>query len=75
MMKFNYPVMICALGAIANFSLAIALRNFKVPTRPPASRAGLTIEQRQRKITIGRWLLVAGGCVMVAGALLLLRLS
>jgi hypothetical protein len=75
MMKFSYPVMICALAAIANFSIAVALRNFKVPAHPPASRAGLTVEQRQHKITIARRLLVTGGGVMIVGAALLLRLG
>lgn len=74
-MKSSYPEIVCTLGAITNFYMAIALRNFKVPARPPASRAGFTIEQRQRKITIGRWLLVTVGCVMIAGAILLLFLQ
>jgi hypothetical protein len=70
-MAISLPVIVCLLGAVPFFSLAIKLRNFKVPAEAPASRVGLSIEERQRKITIAMWLAFSCGCGMFGGAILL----
>jgi hypothetical protein len=74
-MKITFPIAVCLIGAAADFVLWAKLRHFRVAEKPPASRAGLSIEERQRKITIGRRILFASGCLMLAGAVFLAWLA
>ena len=60
------PIQTYILGAIGSFAAAIWLWRFKVPVNPPASRAHLTVEQRQKRIKIASGLCVLGGCLMLA---------
>src|SRR5258707_7391435 len=48
-MIIRFPVVVCLAGAVANFALWVRLGNFRVREKPPASRAGLSVEERQRK--------------------------
>ncbi len=68
-MKIGFPLVVCLIGAIANFALGAKLRHFRVREKPPASRAGLSLEERQRKITIARRIVIATAWFMLAGAL------
>jgi hypothetical protein len=70
-MTISFPVLVSFICSIASFWLAIKLRHFKVPEKAPVSQAKLSIEERQRKITIGRRLLFVGNIVMQAAAFLL----
>ena len=70
-MRNGFPIIVCVIGAIANSALWVKLRNFKVREKPPASRAHLSIEERQRKITIARGIVFGSAWFMLAGALLL----
>jgi hypothetical protein len=70
-MVISFPVVVCLAGAVVDLALWVMLGNFKVREKPPASRAGLSIEERQRKITIGRWIVFASGWVLLGGAFLL----
>ncbi len=74
-MKVGFPVAVCIVGAAVDFVVWVRLRNFKVRQKPPASRAGLSIEGRQRKVTIGRWIIFASGWFFLAGAVFLLWLG
>jgi hypothetical protein len=67
----SFPIFVCLAGAVVDFALWVKLGNFKVREKPPVSRAGLTIEERQRKITIGRWIVFTSGWVLLSGAFLL----
>jgi hypothetical protein len=49
-MKMGSPVILCVLGAISWFCLGVWLRSLKVRSKPPASRAHLSLEQRQQRI-------------------------
>ena len=51
-MRNGYPIVLCIVGAIADFAVWGWLRNFKVRDKAPASLAHLTREERQRRITI-----------------------
>jgi hypothetical protein len=70
-MIVRFPAVVCFVGAIANFALWARLRHFKVREKPPASRAGLSLEERQRKITIGRRIVFGSACFLLAGSFLL----
>ena len=70
-MKMSLPVVLCVLGAISWFSLSLWLRGFKVRSKPPASRAHLSLEQRQQRIRMVSWIAFGGACFFVIGAILL----
>jgi hypothetical protein len=70
-MTITFPVAVCVIGGIADFALWAKLRSFKVREKPPASRAGLSVEERQRKVTIAGSITFASGCFFLAGAILL----
>jgi len=72
-MILSFPVVVCSIGALVSFSYAVTLRRFKLSEKPPASRAGLSLEQRQAKIKMASWLCVASGIVMLAEAIFLAR--
>jgi hypothetical protein len=52
-MSITVPVVLTLVSAIASFQLFAKLRHFKVREKPPASRAHLSVEERQRRLTIG----------------------
>ena len=70
-MVVKFPVILCFIGAVSWFSLAVRLRRFKVPQKPPARSAHLSQEERQRKIVIASWITFAGACVFVVGGIVL----
>jgi hypothetical protein len=70
-MKVSFPVVVCIIGAVIDFALWLRLRHFKVREKPPASQAGLSIEERQRKVAIGRWILFASGWAFLVGTVFL----
>lgn len=65
------PIILCILGAISWFGMGLWLRSFKVRSKPRASRAHLSLEQRQQRIRMGSWIAFGGACVFVIGAILL----
>ena len=74
-MTLNFPIIVSFIGAIVFFAFAAKLRHFKVSERPPSSRAGLSVEERQRKIRVATWISFVSGCLMLAGALLIAWLA
>jgi hypothetical protein len=70
-MKMGAPVVLCVLGAISWFGLGLWLRTFKARSKPPVSRAHLSLEQRQQRIRMGSWIAFGGACFFVIGAILL----
>ena len=74
-MRNQLPAMICFLGGSYFLYFATKLRKFKVPARPPASRAHLSLEERQTKILIASRICVACGILMLAAAVLLFWLE
>jgi hypothetical protein len=70
-MTITFPVVVSLISAIGFFSLTVRLRHFKVREKPPVSRADLSVEERQQKIKIARWICFAGGCFSLAGAFFL----
>lgn len=69
--KMGSPLILCVLGAISWFWMGLWLRSFKVPSKPPASRAHLSLEQRQQKIRMVSLIAFGGACFFVIGAILL----
>jgi hypothetical protein len=67
-MVVDFPTVVSFIGAITSFSFALRLRNFQVSEIPPKSRAGLSREQRQRKITIGRRIVYGLSAFLLASA-------
>ncbi|HEX4488402.1 MAG TPA: hypothetical protein VH088_19140, partial [Terriglobales bacterium] len=53
------------IGSFASFSLGLRLRKFRVSQTPPKSRAGLSREERQQKITTGRRICCGLGVFML----------
>jgi hypothetical protein len=74
-MTITFPAAVSLIGAIAFFNFAVKLRHFKVREKPPASGARVSLEERQRKVQIGRWICFAAGWFMLAGAFLLAWLA
>jgi len=74
-MVVKFPVIVSFIGAVSWFWLTAKLRRFKVREKPPASRAHLSQEERQRKIVVGSWISFAGACVFLVGGLVLLWLE
>jgi hypothetical protein len=68
-MVIKFPVFVSLVGAIIHFAYTVKLRRFKVSEKPPASRAHLSVEQRQQKIVIGSWISFAIGCVFLVAAI------
>jgi hypothetical protein len=58
-------VAICFIGSIVSFAGFYKLQRFRVVGAPLASRANLSIEQRQQKIRMASWLSFAVGCVFL----------
>jgi hypothetical protein len=69
-MTITLPAVVSLIGAIAFFNFAVKLRHFKVQEKPPASRAHVSLEERQRKVQIERWTCFAAGWFRLAGAFL-----
>jgi hypothetical protein len=67
----SFPVVVCFVGAFPFFAFGAKLRHFKVSEKPPASRAGLSIEQRQQKMKFASWFCFALGGFMLVGAIFL----
>jgi len=74
-MVVKFPVIVSFIGAVSWFWLTAKLRRFKVPEKPPVSRAHLSWEERQRKVVIGSWITLAGACVFLIGGFVLLWLE
>jgi hypothetical protein len=56
------------LGGVYTLYVSSRLRKFKVSDRPPASRAHLSIEARQRKMRLASMLGVLTGIGLIVGA-------
>lgn len=65
------PVIICVLGAISWFLVGLWLRSLKAGSKPPASRAHLSLEERQQRIRKVSCIAFGGACVFVVGAILI----
>jgi hypothetical protein len=65
-MSDSFLIFVSVIGAIVFFAFTFRLRHFPVPERPPSSPAGLSIEERQRKIRIARSISFSCGCLMLA---------
>jgi hypothetical protein len=74
-MTVGFPVVVYLVGAVADFFLWAKLRHFKVREKPPTSRAGLSVEERQQKIRVGARIVFASAWFFLFGALLLLWLE
>jgi len=74
-MVVTFPVVVCLVGGAANLYVGLWLRKFKVSEIPPKSRAHLSREDRQRKITIARRIAYGMAVFMLAGAVLIAWLS
>ena len=48
-MTIDFPVVVSFIGSTRFFAFTVKLRHFKVSEKPPASRATLSIEERQQK--------------------------
>jgi hypothetical protein len=70
-MKMKTPVILCVFGAVSSLWVGLLLRIFKVRSKPPASRAHLSLEQRQQRIRMGSWIAFGGACYFVIAAILL----
>jgi hypothetical protein len=67
----SFPVIVCLVGAVLSFWATAQLRNFKVRNKPPASRAHLSLQERQHKIQIASWISSGMTCLFVVGAILI----
>ena len=74
-MVVKFPVIVCFIGAVSWFWLTGKLRRFKVSEKPPASRAHLSREERQRKVVVGSWIAFAGACIFLVGGFVLFWLE
>lgn len=70
-MTSDFPIVVCVVGAVVDFLVWAWLGKFRLRKNPPASLARLSIEQRQRRVAIARWIIFASGWVFIAGAILL----
>lgn len=68
--SWNTPIILCGLGAISWFGMTFWLRSYKVRDKPPASRAHLSLEERQRRIRTVSWIAFGTACVFAIGAIL-----
>jgi len=68
-MTAGFPALVCFAGSIVSFAFAIRMRRFRVPETPPASRAHLSSEERQKKIKMASWLSFAMGLFMLGAAM------
>ena len=71
----KFPVILCFIGAVSWFWLTAKLRRFKVPEKPPASRAHLSREERQHKIVVASWIIFAGAWFFLVGGFVLFWLE
>lgn len=56
---------LCVIAAFSHFWLWAKLRKFKVRTTPPASRAHLSIEEKQQKIRVASWIALGSQRLLV----------
>ena len=70
-MRSSFPVVVCIVGAIADFVVWAWLRSFKVRDKPPASLAHLSREERQRRVTIASRIAFGSAWLFLAAAGLL----
>jgi hypothetical protein len=67
-MRVPWISVVMALGGVYSLYVAWRLGKFKVSDRPPASRAHLSLEERQRKMRTASMLAVLTGLGLIAGA-------
>jgi hypothetical protein len=65
------PIILCVFGAISWLGMALWLRDYKVRSKSTASRAHLSMEERQRRIRTGSWIALGMACVFAIGAVLI----
>ena len=64
--NINYQVVIWSLGSIPLFWFAAKLWNIEVPHDAPPALAGLSLEERKRKMRRSSWLSILAGCISLA---------
>lgn len=74
-MRNGFPIVVCIVGAIADFTLWAWLRRFRVREKAPPSLARFSIEERQRRVKIVARVMFASGWMFVAGAVLMFWLG
>jgi hypothetical protein len=67
-MRSAWISVVMLLGGVYSFYVAARLRKFKVSDSPPAARAHLSIEERQRKMRTASMLAVLTGLGLIVGA-------
>ena len=67
-MRIPWISVVMLLGGAYTLYVASRLRKFKVSDRPPASRAHLSLEERQKKMRTASMLAVLTGVGLIAGA-------
>jgi hypothetical protein len=70
-MNIRWPVLVLLFGGLYTLYFSRRIRKFKLSDQAPASRAHLSVEERQRKMRVASNIAVATGVVMIAGAALL----
>jgi len=68
-MDFKFPAIVSLLGGAYSVFFSFRLRKLRLSEKPPASRALLTLEERQAKLKMAANLALAGGAVMLIGGI------
>jgi hypothetical protein len=72
-MKSSFPLLVCFASAIILLAAALVLRNAE--TAIDSHRVGLSQDQWQKTTRRASWGCFAGGCILIAGAILVAILS
>jgi len=67
-MRIPWISVVMLLGGVYSLYVASRLRKFKASDSPPASRAHLSLEERQRKMRTASMLAVLTGLLLIVGA-------
>jgi len=70
-MNIQWPVVVLLLGGLYTLYFSRRLRKFNLSDRPPASRAHLSLEERQRKMRMASNICAVTGVGMIAGEIFL----
>lgn len=74
-MTLAFPVVVCLVGAAADFAVWQKLRHFRVREKAPTGRDGFSLEERQKRVTIATSIVFSSGWFLLGGAILLLWLG
>lgn len=70
-MKDGLPALACFAMAVGFFAFSIRLRRLRLSAKPPLSRAGFSLQERQKKIRLAAWLCMGLGVFSLIGAICL----